>query len=86
MFCALAGILWYCQFFGLGLGKSFFAPDSVIMAFSWCILMALNVLFSNVWGILLKEWKGCNTKTITVLTLGLLILIFSLVFPNLDKI
>ena len=86
LFCALAGVLWYCQFFGLGLGKSFFAPDSVIMAFSWCILMALNVLFSNVWGILLKEWKGCNTKTVTVLTIGLLILIFSLVFPNMDKI
>src|SRR5574344_223883 len=86
LFCALAGVLWYCQFFGLGLGKSFFAPDSVIKAFSWCILMALNVLFSNVWGILLKEWKGCNTKTVTVLTIGLLILIFSLVFPNMDKI
>lgn len=86
LFCALAGVLWYCQFFGLGLGKSFFAPESVIMAFSWCILMALNVLFSNVWGIILKEWKGCNTKTITVLAAGLLILIFSLVFPNLDKI
>ena len=21
--------------------------------------MALNVTFSNVWGIILKEWKGC---------------------------
>lgn len=83
MFCALAGVLWYCQFFGLGLGKSFFQPDSIIMAFSWCILMALNVTFSNVWGIILKEWKGCNSKTITVLISGLVVLIFSLVFPNL---
>lgn len=45
--------------------------------------MALNVTFSNVWGIILKEWKGVSVKTITVLVCGLLVLIFSLVFPNL---
>lgn len=45
--------------------------------------MALNVTFSNVWGILLKEWKGVSTKTIVVLILGLLILVFSVFFPNL---
>ena len=83
LFCALAGLLWYSQFFGLGMGKSFLEPGSVMMAFSWCILMALNVTFSNVWGIILKEWKGVSTKTITVLVCGLVILIFSLVFPNL---
>ena len=33
--------------------------------------MALNVTFSNVWGILLKEWKGVSTQTITVLVTGL---------------
>jgi L-rhamnose-H+ transport protein len=53
------------------------------LAFSWCILMALNVTFSNVWGIILKEWKGVSNKTITVLIAGLIVLIFSLVFPNL---
>ncbi|MDR2765589.1 MAG: L-rhamnose/proton symporter RhaT [Tannerella sp.] len=83
LFCALAGLLWYCQFFGLSMGKSFLEPDSVMMAFSWCILMALNVTFSNVWGILLKEWKGVSPKTILVLVAGLVVLIFSLVFPNL---
>ena len=86
LFCALAGVLWYCQFFGLGLGKAFFEPNSIIMAFSWCILMALNVTFSNVWGIILKEWKGCNQKTISVLVAGLLILVFSLIFPNLPQL
>ena len=83
LFCALAGLLWYCQFFGLSIGKSFLAPDGVMMAFSWCILMALNVTFSNVWGVLLKEWKGVSTTTVAILTLGLTILVFSLVFPNL---
>lgn len=82
-FCALAGLLWYSQFFGLGIGQSFFAPDSVVMAFSWSILMSLNVLFSNGWGIVLKEWKGVSTKTIAVLIGGLLVLIFSIIFPQL---
>ncbi len=83
LFCALAGLLWYSQFFSLGVGKSFFAPDSIAMKFSWCILMALNVLFSNIWGIALKEWRGSGRKTGVVLSCGLLLLIFSLIFPNL---
>lgn len=83
LFCALAGILWYSQFFGLALGKSYLTEGSVMMAFSWSILMSLNVTFSNVWGIILKEWKGAGSKTIGVLVLGMLILIFSLILPNL---
>lgn len=83
LFCMLAGILWYMQFFGLEVGKSFLTDSPVLLAFSWCILMALNVTFSNVWGIILKEWQGASVKTIVVLVFGLLILIFSLVFPNL---
>ena len=83
LFCALAGILWYSQFFGLGMGKSFFSDHPVMLAFSWSILMSLNVIFSNVRGIILKEWKGAGNKTLVVLFAGMLILIFSLVFPNL---
>ncbi|MBL7972124.1 MAG: L-rhamnose/proton symporter RhaT [Prolixibacteraceae bacterium] len=83
LFCALAGILWYSQFFGLALGKSFLTEGSVMMAFSWSILMSLNVTFSNVWGIILKEWKGAGSKTITVLVIGMLILIASLLIPGL---
>lgn len=82
-FCALAGLLWYTQFFGLGIGTGFFESDSVLYAFAWCILMSLNVVFSNVWGIILKEWKGVTAKTAAILVLGLAILVFSLVFPNL---
>ncbi len=83
LFCALAGILWYSQFFGLTLGKSFLTEGSVMMAFSWSILMSLNVTFSNVWGIILNEWKGAGQKTITVLVIGMLILIASLLIPGL---
>ena len=82
LFCALAGLLWYSQFFGLGMGQSFFEPGSVMMAFSWSILMSLNVVFSNVWGIILKEWVGAGKKAITFLVLGMIILILSLIIPN----
>lgn len=83
MFCALAGLLWYSQFFGLSLGKGFLTGFPVLITFSWCILMALNVTFSNVWGIILKEWKGCSSKTIAVLICGIAVLIFSTFLPQL---
>ena len=83
VFCLLAGALWYSQFFGLSLGQGFLADSPDLMTFSFCILMALNVTFSNVWGIILKEWKGCSPQTIAVLLLGLCILIISSFVPQL---
>ena len=85
LFCALAGLLWYSQFFGLSLGRSFFESSSAMDTLSFCILMALNVTFSNVWGIILKEWKGCSRKTITVLIIGIAVLVFSSFLPELLK-
>lgn len=83
IFCAIAGLLWYSQFFGLSLGKGFLTDYPTLITFSWCILMALNVTFSNVWGIILKEWKGCNRKTVAVLVAGLAVLVFSTFLPQL---
>jgi L-rhamnose-H+ transport protein len=85
-FCALAGLLWYSQFFGFSLGKGFLTSSAVLLTFSWCILMSLNVTFSNVWGILLKEWKGCSVKTIVILVVGLVILIISSFLPQLFSV
>ena len=82
LFCALAGLLWYSQFFGLSLGKGFLAGYPALITFSWCILMALNVIFSNVWGIILKEWKGVDRKTIAVLVAGIIVLIISTFLPQ----
>lgn len=83
LFCALAGLLWYSQFFGLSLGKGFLSGSETLLTFSWCILMALNVTFSNLWGIILKEWKGCDSKTMTTLCIGILVLIISSFLPQL---
>ncbi len=83
LFCALAGALWYSQFFGLSLGKGFLTSSEVLTTLAFCILMALNVVFSNVWGIILKEWKGCSSKTIAVLITGIIVLIVSSFLPQL---
>ena len=82
LFCLLAGGLWYSQFFGLSLGKGFLTGSPALLTFAFCILMALNVVFSNVWGIILKEWKGCSSNTIVVLITGILILVVSCFLPQ----
>lgn len=82
LFCGLAGLLWYSQFFGLSLGKGFLTDYPVLITFSWCILMSLNVVFSNVWGIILKEWKGVSRKTVAVLVCGIVVLIISTFLPQ----
>lgn len=82
-FCLLAGALWYSQFFGLSLGKGFLTSSPVLTTLAFCILMSLNVVFSNVWGIILKEWHGCSRSTITVLLIGIFILIISSFLPQL---
>lgn len=83
LFCALAGVLWYSQFFGLEVGKSFLVKSPILLAFSWSILMSLNIIFSNVWGLILKEWKGSGTKTAWVLGIGILLLVLAIFYPSL---
>ena len=84
-FCILAGLLWYSQVFGLSLGKGFLTESPTLTTFAFCILMALNVVFSNVWGIILKEWKGVSKKTLVVLIIGIIVLIVSTFIPELLK-
>jgi L-rhamnose-H+ transport protein len=48
-----------------------------MLVFGWSILMASSILFSNLWGILLHEWKGSGRMTITNLSLGLVLLVLS---------
>lgn len=75
LFSAIGGTLWYMQFFFMGMGESKL-PVSMV-AFAWSILMAMNITFSNIWGIILREWKGAGRRTILVLVVGLIILVLS---------
>ncbi len=81
-FTFLAGVLWFIQFHFYGMGKSQLPEQMEI--FAWSILMALNIAFSNIWGIMLKEWKGASKKTLVILIAGITILILSTFIVNLE--
>ena len=74
LFCALAGTTWFLQFFFYGMGESKLGNG----ASSWILHMAFIILTANIWGLLLKEWKGLNRKTILTLIAGILIIVISI--------
>jgi L-rhamnose-H+ transport protein len=82
LFTFLAGFLWFLQFHFYGMGKSQLPPQ--MEAFAWSILMALNIAFSNIWGLFLKEWKGVSRITLVVLLIGIIVLILSTFIVNLN--
>ena len=73
LFAALAGTTWFLQFFFYGMGESKLGNG----ASSWILHMAFIILISNMWGVILKEWKGTSTKTKTTVTIGILTIIAS---------
>ncbi len=74
-FTFLAGLLWFLQFHFFGMGSSKLPAGMAV--FGWSILMALNIAIANIWGILLREWKGVKSRTIIVLVTGIVVLILS---------
>jgi L-rhamnose-H+ transport protein len=81
-FCILAGFTWYLQFMFYGMGTTKMGEYDFA---SWSIHMAFIITFSNVWGLVLKEWKGASKKTIQTILMGLLVLILSTVIIGLGN-
>ena len=75
-FSALAGTTWYFQFFFYSMGETQMGEYGFS---SWTLHMASIIIFSSLWGIALKEWKGSSGFTKSLLVLGLATLIFSTV-------
>jgi L-rhamnose-H+ transport protein len=74
LLCALAGTTWYMQFFFFGMGKTRMGRYDYA---SWTLHMASIIIFSTLWGIGLKEWKGASRRTHLRMGLGLAVLIAS---------
>ncbi len=74
LFSALAGVTWYMQFFFYTMGETQMGQYKFS---SWTLHMASIIIFSSLWGIALKEWRGSSSGTKTKLALGLLMLILS---------
>ena len=77
-FSAISGALWFLQFFGLMMGKSFFSDGSVVEAFSWSILMALNISFLTIFTIFKEKWLAVGIKPFLMVVVGLLVIFSSL--------
>lgn len=73
IFCALAGTTWFLQFFFYGMGESRMGNGPS----SWILHMAFIIFVANMWGVILKEWKGVNRKTVTTISLGILTILIA---------
>jgi L-rhamnose-H+ transport protein len=73
LLAALAGTTWFLQFFFYGMGESKLGNG----ASSWILHMAFIILVANMWGIVLKEWKGVSPKTRKTITFGIATILLS---------
>ena len=78
----LAGVVWYLQFFFYGMGTTKMGEYDFS---SWTIHMAFIIIFSNLWGLLFKEWKGASRNTLLWIYSGLLVLLLSTVVVGLGS-
>ena len=76
LLCALAGTTWYFQFFFYTMGESQMGRYAFS---SWTLHMASIIIFSSLWGIGFKEWKGSGTRAGALLTVALFLLVASTV-------
>ncbi|HWZ77294.1 MAG TPA: L-rhamnose/proton symporter RhaT [Candidatus Sulfotelmatobacter sp.] len=74
LLCALAGTTWYFQFFFYTMGESQMGHYGFS---SWTLHMASIIIFSSLWGIGFKEWKGAGTRAGSLLALALFLLVAS---------
>ena len=81
LFSALAGTIWFMQFFFYGMGESKLGNG----ASSWILHMAFIILISNLWGVYLNEWKGVVRKTIQTIILGIAFIFASIVIVGIGN-
>jgi len=74
VFAGLAGVIWYCQFMFYGMGTT---KMGKLNFSSWTIHMAFIIVFSSIWGIIFREWKGAGKKTHWLIVSGILVLVAS---------
>jgi L-rhamnose-H+ transport protein len=74
LFAAMAGTIWYFQFFFYGMGSTRMGQYDFS---SWTIHMAFIIVFSNMWGLILREWLGTSKRTHYLIFAGISVLILS---------
>jgi L-rhamnose-H+ transport protein len=79
VFAGLAGAIWCSQFICLKTAEPQMGETAYI---GWAVLMASAILFSQILGLFLGEWKGISKKTIRLLVIGLVLLVASAVIAG----
>lgn len=74
IFCAIAGVTWYLQFFFYTMGETQMGRFKFS---SWTLHMASIIIFSTIWGIALHEWRGASRKAKGYLAMALAVLVGS---------
>lgn len=82
IFSALAGIIWYFQFMFYGMGRTKMGKYDFA---SWSVLMALIIVFSNIWGLIFREWTGTSRRTHRIILSGIIVLIVSTIVVGLGS-
>ena len=75
-FAALAGVIWYFQFFFYSMGQTKMGKYDFS---SWTLHMASIIIFATLWGVALREWRGTSTHTKVLVGCGLFLLVSSTV-------
>jgi L-rhamnose-H+ transport protein len=73
---ALAGVIWYFQFFFYSMGQTKMGRYDFS---SWTLHMASIIIFATLWGIALREWRDTSLRTRLLVGCGLILLIGSTV-------
>jgi len=76
LFSFLAGAIWYFQFMFYGMGTTKMGRYDFS---SWSIHMTFIIVFSTLWGLLFREWRGSNRKIYALIGAAVVILILSTV-------
>jgi L-rhamnose-H+ transport protein len=71
---ALAGATWYFQFFFYTMGETQMGRFGFA---SWTLHMASIIIFSTLWGVYFREWRGSSRRTHQLIGTGLAVLVLS---------
>ena len=82
LFSISTGLMWYFQFFFYSMGQTKMGKYDFS---SWTLHMASIILFSTLWGLWLREWKGSGRWTQRMVGMGVTVLVLSTVIVGLGN-
>lgn len=74
LLAAIAGVTWYLQFMFYGMGSTKMGSYDFS---SWTLHMAFIIIFSNLWGIRMGEWKETHPRTLRLVIIGIAVVFLS---------